>query len=67
MWQEIESFISNNAFAIVACCALFFQNMRLIDNHKKESEEITKALANNTIVISRLCDRLGVDYEDVGD
>lgn len=61
--NTIGSFIGTVGFPIMACIALFYQNMKLIEAHKKESDDIVKALNNNTLVISQLCDKLGVEYE----
>ena len=61
----IITLVGSLGFPIVACCAMAFFIREMLNNHKKEVEEMTKAIQNNTIVIQKLVDKMGCeDNED---
>lgn len=45
-------------FPIVMCLIMFWYVRELSDNHKKEVEEFSEALNNNTLVLQKVCDKL---------
>ena len=61
--NEVIQLISNVGFPIVMCLALFKNSSDLTDKHKEETEKFTEALNNNTIVLQKLCDKMGVERE----
>ena len=50
--------IGTLGFPIAACIALFWQNYKLNESHKKEMEKITEAVNNNTIAITNLTTKI---------
>lgn len=59
----IIQLISNLGFPIVCCGALFWKMNRQDENHKEEIGTLTSALNNNTIVLEKVCEKLGSDKE----
>lgn len=68
--NTITTLIGSFGFPIVACLLMGWyvkyqtdnNNTRvkeLTDEHKKEMSEVTTALNNNTLAITKLCERLG--------
>ena len=55
--------ISTVGFPIAMCIALLWYIKDLTDKHKQETEQFTQALNNNTLVLQKLCDTLGVERE----
>lgn len=71
---SLTSLIGSIGFPIVACLGLAWyvkyqtdtnnESVRLMtEEHKKEMNEVTTALNNNTIAITKLCERLGNNDE----
>lgn len=69
MGNEVITAITTVGFPIVSCLAMAWfvydqtekhrkDVITLNDNHKKEIEQITLALNNNTIALTRLCDKM---------
>ena len=56
--SALTTAIATVGFPIVACAALFWQNWKVNENHKKEMEKITEAVNNNTIAITNLSNRI---------
>lgn len=70
--QEIAQLISTLGFPIVVCCLSFWyikythdKNREDIEKmqatYEKEMVDITQALNNNTIALTKLCERLEED------
>lgn len=68
--MDIATLLSQYAFPIVACVAMGWYIKYITDQHRtdilqlnqehKEAEErITEAINNNTLVMTRLCERMG--------
>ena len=57
MPDAIMDLISNYGFPIAACCALFWLVLKLTEEHKKEMESMREALENNTLILTRLCEK----------
>lgn len=61
--STIIQLISNLGFPIVCCGALFWKMNKQDENHKEEIGTLTSALNNNTIVLEKVCEKLGGDKE----
>ena len=48
--------IGNYGFPIVCCGAMFWYMIKKDTQHKEESENMRKAIENNTLVIQQLVD-----------
>lgn len=70
--EEVVSLINNQGFPIAVCLIMFFFFKYMFDTNKKEIKEINdkyqtnldkmqEALNNNTIAITKLCEKLD-DY-----
>lgn len=68
--NTISQLISQVGFPIFACCAMgyyvYYSNnksrqeiQRINDQHKAEMDQVTQALNNNTLAITKLCDKIG--------
>lgn len=57
--MEWTQLISSLGFPIVCCFFLFKQNIDIMTKHDSEMRKITEALNNNTLAITRLCDKIG--------
>lgn len=53
--------IGSLGFPIVACIMLYVRMEKQDENHKAEVSELSKAIQNNTIVMQKIVDRLGVE------
>lgn len=60
---SITQIVSTVGFPITMCVALLWYIKDLTDKHKQETEQFTEALNNNTIVLQKLCDTIGVERE----
>ena len=61
--EIIIQIISTVGFPIAMCVALLWYIKELSDKHKQETEKFTEALNNNTLVLQKLCDTMGVERE----
>lgn len=72
MDTTVVQLIGSYGFPIVACIAMAWyikdntksqrdEISRLNAEHKEEMEHVTEAINNNTLVIQKLCDKLGGD------
>lgn len=59
--DTVSTLITQMGFPIVCCLALGWYVKYMTDNHKEEINKITQALNNNTLVLTKLCERLGVE------
>lgn len=55
--------ISNVGFPIAVCLICFWYVNKLTETHKDEVNKLTDALNNNTLVMQKLCDKLGVQTD----
>ena len=60
---SITQIISTVGFPITMCVALLWYIKEMSDKHKLETEKFTEALNNNTLVLQKLCDTIGVERE----
>lgn len=56
--------IQSVGFPIVCCGALFWYMSQQDEKHDVEIRELTRTIQNNTLALTRLCDKLGVDLKD---
>lgn len=61
--SAITQVISTVGFPIAMCCALFWYIKDISEKGKEETEKFTEALNQNTLVLQKLCDKLGVERE----
>ena len=61
--DEIISLFGNLAVPVACLCACFWLWNKERDEHKAECEQFRQALENNTLVMQRICDKLGVDND----
>ena len=57
--DEIIKMIQTLGFPIAVAVALFWQNVRMQEQHKEEMVKITEALNNNTLALTELKDKIG--------
>lgn len=73
--MDMVQAISQLGFPIAACCAMGWYVKYITDKNAKQLDEIRKshetaentikeAIINNTIVMTKLCERLGEHNED---
>ena len=56
--QEIIDIFSNLAVPVACLIATFWLWNKEREDHKQEQKELTEAVANNTLVMQRLIDKL---------
>ena len=54
----VQTLIANLGFPIACVVAMFWMLNKERDSHKEEMAEITKAIQNNTVALTRLADEL---------
>ena len=57
-WNILMQVVSTLGFPIVCCGFLGWYIVRTTDAHKIESDKMTEAIHNNTMVIQKLVDKL---------
>lgn len=62
--NAVTTAISTLGFPIVMCGAMFWYMLKEKDSHKEEMNSVTEALNNNTLILQKLCDKLGGDTND---
>ena len=60
---DIISLITNLGFPIGVCLMLMWYIKDLSAKHLTETKEFTEALNQNTLVLQKLCDTLGIERE----
>lgn len=65
--MEWTQLISTLGFPIVCCIFLFKQNIDIMNKHDTEIKSLMEALNNNTIAITRLCDKIKDGEQVVND
>ena len=55
----LAQIISTVGFPIAACIGLFWYMSKQTENHKEETDKLKQAIDNNTIIITKLYERLG--------
>lgn len=59
----IVQIISSLGFPIVVCLICFWYINKLDETHRDEVQKLTVALNNNTLIMQKLCDKMGVQKE----
>lgn len=59
--NDIITVISSVGFPIAACLAMGFFVKYQMDHYNDQIKDVTQALNNNTIALTKLCDKLGDD------
>lgn len=54
---DVANMIGNYGFPIVCCGVMFWYMIKKDTQHKEESENMRKAIENNTLVIQQLVDK----------
>ncbi len=57
--DEVIQIIQTLGFPIACVIALFWQNNKLQEQHKEESQKMTEALNNNTLALTELKNKIG--------
>lgn len=52
--NSLGQFIGSYGFPIIACIALFWQNMRQEENHKETLSGLTQVIRENTTAIDKI-------------
>lgn len=58
---EITQLISTLGFPIVSCAALFWYMLKQGERHSEEVQQLKASLDNNTLAMTKLLDRIGVE------
>lgn len=62
--NAITQIISTVGFPICACGALFWYMTKTNEQHKEETDKLKESIDNNTLIITKLYERLGsANYE----
>lgn len=59
--SEITQLVSTLGFPIVCCAALFWYMLKQGDRHAEEVRQLKETIDNNTLAITKLLDRIGVE------
>lgn len=62
--QDIITLITNLGFPIAVCIMMMMYIREIINKHQTETKEFTEALNRNTLVLQKLCDKLGVERNE---
>lgn len=57
--NSVIEFINTLGFPIAVCGALFWYLIKQNEAHREETEKLRQALENNTLIITKLYERLG--------
>lgn len=60
----VADVIRDLGFPIVCCGALFWYMVKQRDVHKEETDRMTEALNNNTVVLEKLLTKIGGTEND---
>lgn len=62
--SALTSLISSVGFPIACCIYLIYSNNKTAEKHAEEVEKLRVTVENNTKVMLKLCNKMGVDYEN---
>ena len=63
-FNSITTLISSVGFPIACCIYLIYMSNKSSEKHAEEVEKLRQTVENNTKVMLKLCNKLGVDYGD---
>lgn len=66
MINDLSTVISTLGFPIGMCLIMCYYINKINDAHKEETDKLSDALNNNTVVLQKLCDKLDSEV-NVGD
>lgn len=58
MDASVIEFIQTVGFPIAACVVLYYSNEKNNERHREEVNELSKAIDNNTIVMTQILERM---------
>lgn len=58
-FQAVITAIGSLGFPIVACCVMFYLNLKMQEKHEEEMAKVTEAISNNTIALTELTAKIG--------
>lgn len=61
MLNDMITIVSSLGFPIAMCLILCYYVNKINESHKIESKDFADALNANTVVLQKLCDKLGVE------
>lgn len=61
--DTVVSIINNVGFPIAICCGLIYLMVTQNKTHKEDNDKIRIAIENNTIIITKLCEKLDKESE----
>lgn len=59
----IVQVVSSLGFPIAVCLICFWYINKLEEKHSNDVQKLTDALNNNTLIMQKLCDKMGVQKE----
>ena len=59
--NDLSNFISSVGFPIVVAVAMFYQNNVLSANYQKLTQQLQDKIENNTVILTRLIEKLDQD------
>ena len=59
----IVQVVSSLGFPIAVCLICFWYINKIEEMHSNEVQKLTDALNNNTLIMQKLCDKMGVQKE----
>lgn len=62
-FSSVAQIISTLGFPIAVCLICFWYINKREEQHREEVNKLSEAVHNNTLVMQKLVDRLGVDDE----
>ncbi|MBO7733502.1 MAG: hypothetical protein J6S67_13140 [Methanobrevibacter sp.] len=62
--SALTSLISSVGFPIACCVYLIYSNNKTAEKHAEEVEKLRVTVENNTKVMLKLCNKMGVDYDN---
>lgn len=61
--SQIGTLIGTLGFPIVACIGIFWYMMKQDERHSEGIKELREVVEKNTLALTKLCDKMGVDNE----
>lgn len=65
--MDITQIVSNLGFPIAITLYLLYYVKELNDQHREEVNELRTAIENNTLIVTKLCDKLDIDVQKKGE
>lgn len=62
--SAVTTLIGSLGFPIVCCITMFYYMVKQGEQHKQEMDKVTEALNNNTIALTKLADKMGVNLNE---